>query len=91
MTFPAEHAGTVKKRMWYKVKWVSNPPGMRIEGMFDLLMDAAVDTYRPYLRVIETVETRQCDAGLPVGFGKTEAAVDDWIRKNRTPRSFRER
>lgn len=83
MAFPAEHFGALKKRVWYKVRWARSPPGERVEGKFDLLMADACERYKGFLEVLERIEVEECEAGLPVGFGKSESKVDEWIRKNR--------
>ena len=83
MSFPAEHFGSLKKRIWYKVKWMKNPPDREVKGKFDLLMQEDFEKYKNYLHVIEKVQTDSCASGLPVGFGKPEEEVDTWIAKNR--------
>lgn len=83
MAFPAEHFGSLKKRVWYKVRWKKSPPGLEVEGKCDLLMDRIFEKYKDFVTILDTIETDECAAGLPVGFGKSEEEVDAWIEKNR--------
>jgi hypothetical protein len=83
MGFPAEHFGSGRKRVWYKVKWMKSPPGLEVESRFDLLMKRDMEKYREFLKVLDRVETGECEAGLPVGLGKSEEEVDAWIERNR--------
>lgn len=82
MAFPSEHFGSVKKRTWFKVKWTGNPPGLDVEGKYDLLMETDVQKYRDFLEIVKEIKTAECTRGLPVGFGKSEREVDEWITKN---------
>lgn len=84
MTFPAEHFGALRKRTWYKVRWLRNPPGLRLAGTFDLLLPELCRKYKEFVEILDTVQTEECAVGLPIGFGKPEAEVDAWIQKNRT-------
>lgn len=83
MAFPAEHFGAVKKRTWYKVKWIADPPGYQVTGKYDVLMESQVEQHKDRVEVQDRVETDTCAMGLPVGFGKSEQDVDDWIAKHR--------
>jgi len=83
MAFPAKHFGTLRKRVWYKVRWVKSPPAVALSGDFDLLMKNAFERYKGFLEVLDRVEAEECEPGLPVGFGKSEKEVDEWVRKNK--------
>ena len=82
MAFPAEHFGSLKKRVWYKVRWMKSPSGMEVKGRFDLMMRGVFEEYKDYVEVLSRVETDECIAGLPVGFGKSEEDVDAWFKNN---------
>ncbi|MBI4181936.1 MAG: hypothetical protein HY520_03140 [Candidatus Aenigmarchaeota archaeon] len=83
MAFPAEHFGALKKRTWYKVRWLRDPPGPPLRERFDLLPREAWERYRSSLEVQDRAEVASCEAGLPLGFGKPEHEVDAWLRKHR--------
>lgn len=79
MSFPAEHYGTVKKRIWYKVRWTAGEH----KGLFDLMLKSTFDQHKTQLELLETIEAKECVVGLPVGFGKSEQEVNDWIAQNK--------
>ena len=93
MTFPSQHFGSVKKRTWYKVRWKLQTDSLDrpekavfpqgLEGKFDILTNETIEKYRSHLEVMERVEADLCSPGLPLGFGKSEEEVNEWMRKNR--------
>ena len=82
MSFPSQHLGSVKKRTWFKVRWMRNPPGLTVEGGYDLLMEADVQKYGDFVEIVKEIKTAECTRGLRIGFGKKEKEVDEWIEKN---------
>ncbi len=79
-----EHMGFVQKRTWHKIKWLTNPPKMQVEGKFDIFDDDDLAKYGGFVEVVEAFKTDMCAAGVSMEFGKTPLEkIDEWIRENR--------